>query len=147
MTMGQKSCERRELRKSRDRGSITPWFFMIVMSAFLFIGVTVDTGGKLQEANRAEAVAGEAARAGANALEYSPSKVGDIHLSFARAQSAAERYISAAGYEGQVTVTGREVTVTTAGIYNPVFLAAIGIKALPVDGHATARLVAPGEDR
>ena len=59
-------------------------------------------------------------RAGANALEYSPSKVGDIHLSFARAQSAsAERYISAAGYEGQVTVTGREVTVTTAGIYNP----------------------------
>lgn len=147
MTMEQKSRKRRELQQGRDRGSITPWFLMIVMSAFLFIGVTVDTGGKLQEANRAEAVAGEAARAGANALEYSPSKVGDIHLSFARAQSAAERYISAAGYEGQVTVTGREVTVTTAGTYNPVFLAAIGIKALPVDGHATARLVAPGEDR
>ncbi|MDN5552263.1 MAG: Tad domain-containing protein, partial [Brevibacterium sp.] len=71
MTMEQKSRKRRELQQGRDRGSITPWFLMIVMSAFLFIGVTVDTGGKLQEANRAEAVAGEAARAGANALEYS----------------------------------------------------------------------------
>lgn len=135
------------LRKQEsDRGSATPWFLMIVMSAFLFVGVSVDTGGKLQAANRAEAVAGEAARAGANALDYSPSKIGDIHLGFARAQNAAEKYISVAGYQGEVTVTGREVTVTTTGTYKPVFLTAIGIKALPVDGHATARLVAPGED-
>lgn len=133
-------------QQEKDRGSATPWFLMIVMAAFLFIGVTVDSGGKLQAANRAEAVAGEAARAGANALDYSPSKVGDIHLSFARAQNAAEKYISVAGYQGEVTVTGREVTVTTTGTYKPVFLTAIGIKALPVDGHATARLVAPGED-
>lgn len=135
------------LRKhEQDRGSATPWFLMIVMAAFLFVGVSVDTGGKLQAANRAEAVAGEAARAGANALDYSPSKIGDIHLGFARAQNAAEKYISVAGYQGEVTVTGREVTVTTTGTYKPVFLTAIGIKSLPVDGHATARLVAPGED-
>lgn len=135
------------LRKQEtDRGSASPWFLMIVMAAFLFVGVSVDTGGKLQAANRAEAVAGEAARAGANALDYSPSKIGDIHLGFARAQNAAEKYISVAGYQGEVTVTGREVTVTTTGTYKPVFLTAIGIKALPVDGHATARLVAPGED-
>lgn len=133
-------------KQEQDRGSATPWFLMIVMAAFLFVGVSVDTGGKLQAANRAEAVAGEAARAGANALDYSPSKIGDIHLGFARAQNAAEKYISVAGYQGEVTVTGREVTVTTTGTYKPVFLTAIGIKSLPVDGHATARLVAPGED-
>lgn len=133
-------------KQEQDRGSATPWFLMIVMAAFLFVGVSVDTGGKLQAANRAEAVAGEAARAGANALDYSPSKIGDIHLGFARAQNAAEKYISVAGYQGEVTVTGREVTVTTTGTYKPVFLTAIGIRSLPVDGHATARLVAPGED-
>ncbi len=133
-------------KQEQDRGSATPWFLMIVMAAFLFVGVSVDTGGKLQAANRAEAVAGEAARAGANALDYSPSKIGDIHLGFARAQNAAEKYISVAGFQGEVTVTGREVTVTTTGTYKPVFLTAIGIKSLPVDGHATARLVAPGED-
>ncbi|WP_281389175.1 pilus assembly protein TadG-related protein [Brevibacterium renqingii] len=133
-------------KQEQDRGSATPWFLMIVMAAFLFVGVSVDTGGKLQAANRAEAVAGEAARAGANALDYSPSKIGDIHLGFARAQNAAEKNISVAGYQGEVTVTGREVTVTTTGTYKPVFLTAIGIKSLPVDGHATARLVAPGED-
>lgn len=136
----------RTRRLRADQGSATPWFLMIITIAFIFTGVIIDSAGKLQAANRAEAVAGEAARAGANALEYSPSKIGDVHLRFARAQSAAERYISTAGYEGTVSVTGREVTVTTNGSYKPIFLTAIGLTALPVDGHATARLVAPGED-
>lgn len=134
------------MNQKADRGSATPWFIMIITIAFLFTGVIIDSSGKLQAANRAEAVAGEAARAGANALEYSPSKIGDVDLKFARAHSAAEQYISAAGYEGTVNVTGREVTVTTTGTYKPIFLTAIGMKSLPVDGHATARLIAPGED-
>lgn len=133
-----------EVSETADRGSMTIYFIIGVLVAFACVALVVDGAGKVQAAEQADAVAGEAARSGANALEFQPKKIDDIQLRYYRVRQAAETYAGAAGLSSTVTVNRHTVTVTTRGTYKPTFLGALGIGPLTVTGHATAQLVPGG---
>lgn len=122
----------------REVGSITTFMIGGVIALFFMIGLVVDGGGKMQAHQRAAAVAGEAARAGAQAItpdvliDGSPPQV-----DAARAVAAAQAHLSAADMAGEVQVAGASVTVSTTSSYSPVFLAG----SWPVTGQATVEIV------
>lgn len=135
----------REQLARGQRGWMSVWMAAIFPALIIIAGIAVDFAGHAKVANHARAVAGEAARAGGQALE---AVEGDPVLT-RQATAAAERYLSASGVTGSVQVVGTELQVTTHATYETVFLSVIGINQMPVQGSGSADLftVVVGEER
>lgn len=132
-------------RTEREQGSITPFFVAGMIAFYILLGVIVDAGGKVQAAQRADAVAAEAARAGAQMIATDTLVDGRPPLiDAAGAASAANAYLTAAGMTGDVQVSGSTITVTTTDTFEPIFLSAVGIGGLEVGGQATIELTRVG---
>lgn len=131
----------------RERGSITPYFLVVAIAALVMIGLAVDGGHKAQGAQRATAIADEAARAAGNAVDTASVRdgVGQLRVDPAAAVAAAQSYLAAAGVTGTVTVAdgGRTVRVETTLQVQTVLLDLIGIDVMTVTGASSATLV-PG---
>lgn len=115
-----------------------------VIALIGIIGIAVDGGTKMAATERADYVAGEAARAGGQAIDPAQAVTGKaITVDPQDAAAAAQAYLRAAGAAGTVTVSadGKSVTVTVNGSSDTAFLSAVGIDSLPVTGHATATLL------
>lgn len=106
----------------------------------VLVGLVVDGGGQLAAVRQAEAVAAQAARAGADAaIGSAVVGVNSDH----QARTAAQDHLRRAGVDGSVTVTDGVVTVVTSIRHDTVFLGLIGIHGLTGEGRASARIV-PG---
>src|SRR5690606_39867382 len=106
----------------------------------VLVGLVVDGGGQLAAVRQAEAVAAQAARAGADAVIGSAVVgVGAEH----QARTAAQDHLRRAGVDGTVSVAGGVITVTTSVVHDTVFLGLIGVHQLTGTGEASARIV-PG---
>lgn len=134
-----------ETRRSgqNDRGSISVFFVVAAFALLLAVGLVVDGGGKIRALQRADAVAAEAARAGAQAVAEAPALRGEsAQLQPGAARSAAQAYLAAAGVPGTVRITGgSRLEVDTTTRYQPLFLSMIGIGPVSTNGYAEARLV------
>ncbi|MFF9076043.1 pilus assembly protein TadG-related protein (plasmid) [Streptomyces sp. NBC_01456] len=127
-----------------DRGSLSLWWILMVIPLLIMLGITYDLGGKLRDIEHADAIAAEAARAGAQAIDPAQAVPGDaVVLDPAQAAAEARRYLTAAGVDGTVTVDGNGTTITVdVTTRRPtVFLQVIGQPSLDVEGHASAELL------
>ena len=88
------------VRPSRDQGSITLWVAATVMAVIAVAGLVVDGGARIRAGERADIVAGEAARAASFA--NGP----DATTRTAAAATAARGILSRSDVTGNVTVTG-----------------------------------------
>lgn len=84
----------------RDRGAITVWVAATFMAIIAVAGLVVDGGAKIRAGERADLVAGEAARA----ASYATGPDNTPRTSAAAA--AARTVLSRSGLTGNVTVTG-----------------------------------------
>jgi regulator of protease activity HflC (stomatin/prohibitin superfamily) len=135
---------RMRLRTDPERGSVTVFFAISVFGLLLLIGLVADGGAKLRATQRAAATAGEAARAGGQALDTAAAAAGTTgHVDPAAATRAAEDCLKVAGATGTVTVSAdrTRLTVTVTSSTPTAFLSLIGIQTLSVTAHAQAVLV------
>ncbi|MFE0907372.1 pilus assembly protein TadG-related protein [Streptomyces rochei] len=129
---------------SRDRGGVTVFVAVCVVVLIGIIGVAVDGGGKLRATERADHIAGEAARAGGQAIDPAAAISGEsIVVRPPDAVAAAQAYLQSVGATGTVSVSadGKTLTVHTTGTYATKFLPVVGIGSMPVSGHAFATLL------
>ncbi|WP_432101681.1 pilus assembly protein TadG-related protein [Streptomyces sp. WAC 04229] len=127
-----------------DRGGVTVFVAVCVVALIGIIGVAVDGGGKLRATERADHVAGEAARAGGQALDPTAAISGEsIVVKPQDAVAAAQSYLRSVGARGTVSVSadGKTLTVHTTGTYATKFLPVVGIGSMPVTGHGSATLL------
>jgi Flp pilus assembly protein TadG len=127
-----------------DRGSLSLWWILMVIPLLIMLGITYDLGGKLRDIEHADAIAAEAARAGAQAIDPAQAVPGDaVVLDPGKAAAEARRYLAAAGVDGTATVDGDGTTITVEVTTRrpTVFLQAIGQPWLEVEGHASAELL------
>jgi Flp pilus assembly protein TadG len=111
-------------------------------------GIVIDGGVKLRAAENANAVAQEAARAGAGMVNQSTAySTGTFVVDQAQAIAAARAYLATARVHGTitqstVTAQGREAIRVTVTVTEPtIVLSIIGISSMSSPGTATASLV------
>ncbi|MFF9410391.1 pilus assembly protein TadG-related protein [Streptomyces anandii] len=127
-----------------DRGGVTVFVAVCVVALIGIIGVAVDGGSKMRATERADYIAGEAARAGGQAIDPADAINGTaITVDPSAAAAAAQAYLSSAGATGTVSVSGdgKTLTVTVTGSYDTKFLSVVGIGSLSVTGHGKATLL------
>ncbi|MFB7738457.1 TadE/TadG family type IV pilus assembly protein [Streptomyces sp. NPDC056112] len=134
------------LRRARldDAGGVTVFVAVCVIALIGIIGVAVDGGSKMRATERADYVAGEAARAGGQAIDPADAISGRaIVVDPQAAAAAAQAYLRSAGATGTVSVSGdgKTLTVTVTGTYDTKFLSVVGIGSLSVTGHGKAVLL------
>ena len=133
-------------RSPRDpeAGSVTVFMAITVVGLLVLIGLVVDGGVKVRTAQRADAIATEAARAAGQAVAL-PGVVGHQTVAVDRqgAVNAATAYLAAADHTGTVTIGpgGATVEVTVTATSPTAFLSLIGITNFTVTGHSEATLV------
>ncbi len=134
----------RHHKKGRDeRGSISLWMVTSSFVMMVLVGLAVDLGGQVHAQQRARDLAAQAARTGGQQVQAAPAIEGRyLNVDVSAARSAAEAYLSAAGVDGTVSISGGDtITVDVTDTYEARFLALLGIDHLNVTGTATAHLV------
>ncbi|WP_438306627.1 TadE/TadG family type IV pilus assembly protein (plasmid) [Streptomyces sp. HUAS TT11] len=127
-----------------DQGGVTVFVAVCVFALIGIIGLAVDGGSKMRATERADYVAGEAARAGGQAIDPADAITGTaIVVDPQAAAAAAQAYLKSADATGTVSVSGdgKTLTVTVTGSYDTKFLSVVGIGSLPVTGHGKATLL------
>ncbi len=130
-----------------DRGGVTVFVALCVLGLIGIIGLAVDGGTKLRATERADYIAGEAARAGGQAIDPADAITGRaIALDPQDAAAAAQSYLRSAGVTGTITVSGdgKTLTVVVHDAFDTTFLPVVGIGSLSVTGHGKATLLHGG---
>ncbi len=115
-----------------------------VVALIGIIGLAIDGGSKMRATERADYIAGEAARAGGQAIDPAKAISGQAIVADPQdAQASAQAYLRSAGATGTVSVSGdgKTLTVTVTGSYDTKFLSVVGIGHLAVAGRGTATLL------
>ncbi len=124
-----------------DRGQLTLFFAIGVVGLLLVAGLVLDGGAQIRAAQRAQAVAEEAARAGAQAVDVDALMRGQsTRLDPHQARTAAQAYLTTSEATGTVTAGAETVSVEVTISEPTLFLSLIGISDLSASGSATARL-------
>lgn len=133
----------REVLNSED-GSLTVFVAVIVAGLLVAFGLVVDGGQQLAATERADSIAQQAARAGAQALDAQALRAtGVAQLDPSAAVAAADAYLRAAGIVGSAHADASGVTVDVLIHRATDVLGVIGIHTVTAHGHAHAR-IAPG---
>lgn len=113
---------------------------LLMVAIFAVLALVVDGGGRLQALAKAEATAQEAARTGAQSLDYGQAIEGNGFSVDADggAVTAAQAYLHQAGVTGTVTPDGNRLQVTVTATYSPVFPF---FGSWQVTGHGSAVLL------
>ncbi len=123
----------------RDDGNATVFVAVIVPALIAVAGIVLDLGLAMNARVHALAVAEEAARAGAGALDPVQLRHGGRpSLDPQRAQAAARSYLTGVGESGTVSATADIVTVTVRVQQPAELLRLVGVKSFTIAGTATA---------
>jgi len=132
---------RRARLADRDRGSLTLMLIVMAVALIALAGLVIDGGRKLNETETAYAVAQEAARAGADAVNTSQAySSGTYVVDLPEARAAAQAYLASAGYSGSVSASGNTIQVTVHITESTAVLSIIGIDSMEATGTADASL-------
>lgn len=117
-----------------ERGAISVFTAVFALTGIALLGLVVDGSAHLRAQSRAHAIAAQAARAGAQAIN---PRGAVIRVDPAGARRAANAYLASAGATGTVTATNQQVTVTVtlSGAYT---IPIPGDPGYEVTGRATA---------
>jgi hypothetical protein len=130
--------------RDRDRGALSLMIVILFVALAALAGIVVDGGAKLTADENADALAQEAARAGATTVDVSGAySRGAFVVNAQQAVAAAGRYLVAAGYDHYaVSAIGDRTIRVTVTITQPTrFLSLIGVRSFSCTGTATASLV------
>lgn len=139
---------RRLLARARDeapdRGSLTVFTAVLAVALLALAGLVIDGTGKLRAARHADAVAEEAARAGADTINATAVRAGGpVTVDPIAAIRAAQAYLDAAHVPGTASAQGPNQIDVTVTITRPTdLLGLVGVHSFTVTGHATATLEA-----
>jgi Flp pilus assembly protein TadG len=131
------------LRGAAERGSITLMLLVLFVALVALAGIVIDGGAKLNQAENANAIAQEAARAGAGQVDQANAySNGSFTVDQAEAIAAAQQYLASAGYQGTVSAPTPDTIRVTVTVTSPTrILSIIGIDSMTSTGSATASLV------
>ncbi|MDQ0988784.1 TadE/TadG family type IV pilus assembly protein [Streptomyces sp. V3I7] len=134
------------LRRARldDRGGVTVFVAVCVIALIGIIGVAIDGGSKMRATEHADYIAGEAARAGGQAIDPTKAISGEgTVVNPQDAVAAAQAYLHSARATGTVTVSGdgKTLNVVVTGSYDTKFLSVVGIGSLSTTGRGKATLL------
>ncbi|MFZ6003061.1 MAG: pilus assembly protein TadG-related protein [Actinomycetota bacterium] len=132
------ACRR---RRSDERGSATVWMIGVTVSTFALVALVLDGGAMLRARSDAFAVAGAAARVGAQQLDPDAAVEGLTVLDPIAAERAVMDYLSDAGVVGRATVAGDTVTVTVSSEAELQMLRLVGGDTVSFDATATVEAV------
>ncbi|RCV47809.1 hypothetical protein DEF23_10545 [Marinitenerispora sediminis] len=120
-----------------DRGQVTAFVVVMTGAFVLCLGLVLDGGGALRARNEAAILAQEAARVGAQQIDWAAYRAGDTtRLDAVAAGAAARGFLNSSGADGTVSVNGDTVTVTCSVDFSFVLLP---MPATSVDATASAR--------
>lgn len=123
----------------RDDGNATAFVVVLVPALIAVAGLVLDLGLAMSARVHALAVAEEAARAGAGALDPVQLRHGGRpSLDPQRAQAAARSYLAGVGESGTVSATANLVTVTVNLRQPAELLRLVGVNSFNIAGTATA---------
>jgi hypothetical protein len=107
-------------------------------------GIVIDGGAKLAQAENANAIAQEAARAGAGMVNQGKAlATGSFTVDQTRALAAARQYLARLGVAGTAVADGPDAIRVTVRLIAPTrVLSIIGINSMRSTGSATASLAA-----
>ena len=126
----------------RERGTITLMLLIMFVALLALAGIVIDGGAKLDQAENANAIAQEAARAGAGMVNQSKAlATGSFTVDQAQALAAALRYLAHRGYRCCAVADGPDAIRVTVSVTAPTrVLSIIGIDTMRSTGSATASL-------
>ncbi|MEW9532861.1 pilus assembly protein TadG-related protein [Microbispora sp. NPDC049125] len=129
--------------RDADRGSITPFALIFIVTLILFVGLAVDGGAKLRAGWEAVGIAEEAARAGAGQIDRRAAYEGRVFIvDRGAAVRAAQAYLSATGRPGSVAITGPDSIRVRVTVTKPTWLLSlVGLSSVSMTATATADLV------
>jgi hypothetical protein len=128
------------MKRLNQRGSVSAWAVLLAVGGFTpLLGLIVDGGTVVNARLEAARDAGQAARAGADALSAASIRNGGNNVSPDLAITQARAYLAKVGQNGTVTVAGDTVTVTVAGTIHPTLLGVIGVNEFPISETQSAR--------
>jgi Flp pilus assembly protein TadG len=128
--------------QDQDHGSLTLMLAVMMVALLAVVGLVIDGGRKLAENARADAIAQEAARAGAGLVDTSAAyRSGSFQVDSSRAVLAARAYLAGADYRGSVSLDGADrVRVTVTVTEHTIVLSLIGIDTMTASATAVASL-------
>jgi Flp pilus assembly protein TadG len=124
-----------------ELGSFSLMLAVLGIALLVAIGLVVDGGRYITAAQLADNAAGEAGRAAGQHISSAAVLGQHPQVDTARAVQAARDYLTAAGVDGTVSVTGSEITITTTVERRPVLLTVAGVSTIAATGRASVRLV------
>lgn len=125
-----------------ESGTVTILVVGLSTALLMVAGLLFDGGQILAARREMFAVADNAARAGAQAIDLGALRAGaPAQLESAAAEAAARGYLDRLGHDGSVRVTGDEVAVTVSTTVDLALLSAVGLEARTVTGTGHARIV------
>jgi hypothetical protein len=124
-----------------ERGSLTLFAVVLAFGLLAMAGLVIDGGTKLTAQRRANHLAEQAARAGAQSVDIAAVRTGQPALDPAAARAAAAGYLAATGHRGRITVGPDTVEVNVAYRQPTAVLGLLGIEHLNVTGRGQARLL------
>lgn len=103
-----------------DRGQVSAFVVVMALAFILCLGLVHEGGGVLQARRQTATLAQEAARVGAQQLDWDAYREGadEVPLDAAAAAAAAQAFLGSAGATGTVSVSGDTVTVTCTLTYS-----------------------------
>jgi Flp pilus assembly protein TadG len=129
----------------RDDGRVTVFFAIIATGWVVMLGLIIIGGGRVRAYQKADNVASEAARAGAQSIDPGLAIQGGRKvIDPATARAAAMAYLTRAGATGGVSVAPDRVHITvtaTVDYKNPTGLSFLGGGTWQATGQATATLL------
>lgn len=128
-------------RRSDERGSATVWMIGVTVSTFALVALVLDGGAMLRARSDAFAVAGAAARVGAQQLDPDAAVEGLTVLDPIAAERAVMDYLSDAGVTGRASVVADAVTVTVSSEAELQMLRLVGGNTVSFDATATVEAV------
>lgn len=123
-----------------ERGSATVWMIGVTISTFSLVALLLDGGVMLRARSDAFAVAGSAARAGAQQLDPDAIVEGLTVVDPVAAERAVQDHLDQAGVTGTADASGDTVTVTVTSEVELQMLRLVGGDTASF--HATASVEA-----
>lgn len=130
------------IRARGDDGAVSILVVGLTTALLMVAGLVYDGGQILNGRREAFAVAHNAARAGAQAVDLDALRAGGTpQLDPVTAHTAAADYLTRHGYTGDVQIAGNSVQVQVRLDVPMVLLGAVGVPDRAVTGTGSARIV------
>lgn len=125
---------------SSEQGQVTSFVVVFSLTLLVVAGLVLDGGLLLNARQQAADIAGEAARAGAQAVDIGALRASGRHaIDPLQALADADAYLRQVDADGVVTATAEQVTVTVTRSQRLQLLPLVGLREATVTGTGSAR--------